>query len=127
MNDRDSIDRETLAITPGTESQSPGVCRRRLLPAVILSVVRSDREGKKRSISLETSVLDRDVVIALLKTDELAADSVPRLIREAQAMARLGSHPNIVTVYDIGDEDGQAFHRQPVCRSRVGRRSPKER
>jgi len=65
--------------------------------------------GQKKVYLARDDRLDRDVVIALLKTDQLGADSVPRLIREAQAMARLGSHPNIVTVYDIGDEEGRPF------------------
>jgi predicted ATPase len=65
--------------------------------------------GQKKVYLARDDRLDRDVVIALLKTDDLSAESVPRLTREAQAMARLGSHPNIVTVYDIGDEDGRPF------------------
>jgi predicted ATPase len=65
--------------------------------------------GQKKVYLARDDRLDRDVVIALLKTDQLGADSVPRLIREAQSMARLGSHPNIVTVYDIGDEEGRPF------------------
>ena len=31
------------------------------------------------------------------------------LRREAQAMGRLGDHPNIVTVFDIGEEHGRPF------------------
>src|SRR5207249_9216924 len=37
-------------------------------------------------------------------TDELRA----RFFREAQACAKL-SHPNIITVYDLGEEQGQLF------------------
>jgi len=108
MSERDSFDKQTLAITPGTESQS------RSMPASFASgryiIRRSLGQGGQKKVYLaRDDRLDRDVVIALLKTDELSADSVPRLIREAQAMARLGSHPNIVTVYDIGDEDGRPF------------------
>ena len=29
--------------------------------------------------------------------------------REAQAMGRLGDHPHIVTIFDIGDDDGQPY------------------
>ena len=108
MSERDSIDRKTLAITPGTESQSLD------MPTSFASgrylIRRAIGQGGQKKVYLARDErLDRDVVIALIKTDDLSADSVPRLIREAQAMARLGSHPNIVTVYDIGDEGGRPF------------------
>ena len=32
-----------------------------------------------------------------------------RITREAQAMGRLGSHPHIVTVFDLGDQEGQPY------------------
>ncbi len=101
-------DRDTLAIGPGRDSQSWS------MPTSFASgryLVRRPlgQGGQKKVYLARDDRLDRDVVIALLKTDQLGADSVPRLIREAQAMARLGSHPNIVTVYDIGDEDGRPF------------------
>jgi eukaryotic-like serine/threonine-protein kinase len=53
--------------------------------------------------------LDRRVVVALLKTEKLDADSVARLWREAQTMAQLGDHPNIVTVFDVGEEQGRPY------------------
>ena len=52
--------------------------------------------------------LDRDVAFALIKTAGLDADGRARIQREAQAMARL-THPNVVTIHDIGDEDGQPY------------------
>lgn len=108
MSDRDSLDTQTLAITPGTDSQSWS------MPASLASgryLIRRQigQGGQKKVYLARDERLDRDVVIALLKTDDLSAESVPRLTREAQAMARLGSHPNIVTVYDIGDEQGRPF------------------
>ena len=54
--------------------------------------------------------LDRKVALKLLRTaggDEVAAARA-RLIREAQAMARL-SHPNVATVYDVGAHGDQVF------------------
>ncbi len=108
MSERDSLDTQTLAITPGTDSQSWS------MPASLASgryLIRRPigQGGQKKVYLARDERLDRDVVIALLKTDDLSAESVPRLTREAQAMARLGSHPNIVTVYDIGDEEGRPF------------------
>ena len=60
--------------------------------------------GKKRVYLAHDTLLDRDVAFALIKTDGLDAEGLLRVRREAQAMGRLGDHPHIVSVYDIGDE-----------------------
>lgn len=52
--------------------------------------------------------LDRRVAIKLLASDLIGEESRLRLLREAQAMARL-SHPNVVPVYDAGTVDGRVF------------------
>lgn len=54
-------------------------------------------------------VLGRDVAIKLL-ADNLAADPVARerFLREARAAAAL-SHPNVVTVHDVAEEDGRPY------------------
>jgi tetratricopeptide (TPR) repeat protein len=57
------------------------------------------------------SKLDRKIALKLLH--DIADDEAPeqhrdRLLREAQALARL-SHPNVIAVYDVGDFAGQLF------------------
>ncbi|MFI5380707.1 MAG: protein kinase [Tepidisphaerales bacterium] len=53
--------------------------------------------------------LDRDVAIKVL-TDKLAGDpaALTRFQREAKAVAAL-SHPNILTIHDVGSEQGVAY------------------
>jgi class 3 adenylate cyclase len=65
--------------------------------------------GRKRVYSARDQRLDRDVALALVKTEGLDADGHARIQREAQAMGRLGDHPNIVTIYDVGEESGQPY------------------
>jgi tetratricopeptide (TPR) repeat protein len=65
--------------------------------------------GKKKVYLAHDTKLDRDVAFALIKTEGLNAEGEARIRREAQAMGRLGDHPNIVPVYDIGEEDGQPY------------------
>ena len=55
------------------------------------------------------TLLDREVAFALIKTDGLDETSRTRISREAQAMGRLGSHAHIVTVFDLGEEQGQPY------------------
>ncbi len=59
-------------------------------------------------LAVQTS-LDRRVALKVLKTD-LAKDAtfVRRFRDEARSAARL-NHPNIVTVFDVGEEEGQHF------------------
>ena len=57
--------------------------------------------------------LNRRVAIKVIATSRIEdvarrADYLARFTREAQAVARL-NHPNIVTVYDFGEEDGVAY------------------
>jgi serine/threonine protein kinase/TPR repeat protein len=64
--------------------------------------------NKKVYLARDTS-LDRDVAIAVLRTEGLDEAGRARVRREAKAMARLGDHPNVVTVFDVGEENGQPF------------------
>ena len=63
--------------------------------------------GKKKVYLAQDTLLDREVAFALIKTEGLDETSRTRIQREAQAMGRLGSHPHIVTVFDLGEEQDQ--------------------
>jgi len=65
--------------------------------------------GKKKVYLAQDTLLDREVAFALIKTEGLDETSRTRIQREAQAMGRLGSHPHIVTVFDLGEEQSQAY------------------
>ena len=65
--------------------------------------------GKKRVYLAHDTLLDREVAFALIKTDGLDQTSRSRITREAHAMGRLGTHPNIVTVFDLGTEGDSPY------------------
>ncbi|MCA9679035.1 MAG: serine/threonine protein kinase, partial [Myxococcales bacterium] len=52
--------------------------------------------------------LDRRVALKVVRGEQLTEAHSARLHREAQALARL-SHPNVVTVFDVGDVSGDTF------------------
>lgn len=52
--------------------------------------------------------LDRKVALKVLKNAVSSDEHQARLLREAQTLARL-SHPNVVTVFDVGRWEGQRF------------------
>ena len=69
------------------------------------------------------SLLDREVAVKLLSESGLGTEGRDRMLREAQAIAKL-NHPNIVQVHDAGQLDdtpfivmelveGQSLHDQP--------------
>src|SRR6266540_6694104 len=54
--------------------------------------------------------LDRYVALKVLRADVLQDETaVGRFQREARVAARLSSHPNIVTIFDTGEQDGRAY------------------
>ena len=64
-------------------------------------------EGAKKRVYLARDTrLDREVAVAFVKSEGL---DVRRVRREAEAMGRLGDHPNIVTVHDVDDEKGRVY------------------
>jgi hypothetical protein len=65
--------------------------------------------GRKRVFLARDSLLDRDVAFALIKTDGLDEVGRERIVREAQAMGRMGAHPHIVSIFDLGVEQGAPY------------------
>ena len=65
--------------------------------------------AKKRVFCAYDETLDRDVALALLKTEGLDAAARERLKREAQTMGRLGTHPHIVNIFDTGEHEGMPY------------------
>ncbi len=54
--------------------------------------------------------LDRHVAVKVLRSEVVQdATGIQRFQREARAAARLGGHPNIVTIHDFGEQDGMAY------------------
>ncbi|MDH4067998.1 MAG: protein kinase, partial [Dehalococcoidia bacterium] len=70
--------------------------------------------GKKKVYLVHDTLLERDVAFALIKTEKLDDASRTRIVREARAMGRLGDHPNVVTIHDMGDHEGQPYIVIPV-------------
>ena len=67
-------------------------------------------EGRrKRVYQAHDTVLDRDVALAVIKTEGLDPTSRVRITREAQAMGHLGDHPHVLSIHDLGEENGQPY------------------
>src|SRR5712691_11990115 len=70
---------------------------------------RIGRGGMGMIYKAHDPVLNRAVALKVISTDIEVTDELrARFFREAQACARL-SHPNIVTIYDMGEDDGHLF------------------
>jgi predicted ATPase/class 3 adenylate cyclase len=67
-------------------------------------------EGAKKRVYLaHDHRLNRDVAVAVIKTEGLAAEGIARVRREAESAGKLADHPNIVTVFDVVEEQDQVY------------------
>ena len=73
-------------------------------------IIKSIGEGGMANVYLaQDTILDRKVAIKVLRGDlENNEKFIRRFQREAKSVSDL-SHPNIVEVYDVGEEDGQHY------------------
>lgn len=102
------ISKSATVIAPALEE------RVRRLPDMIggqrYKVLKLLGEGGSKVVYLaHDNRLDRDVAVAMRRIEGLDHAGQARVMNEARAMGRLGDHPHIVTVYDIGDEGGQPY------------------
>ena len=65
--------------------------------------------GRKRVYLAHDSRLDREVAFCVIRAEGLDPTGRQRVLREAQSVARLGQHPNLVTVHDIGEDNGNPY------------------
>ena len=73
-------------------------------------IIRTIGEGGMANVYLAyDTILEREVAVKILRGD-LASDEkfVKRFQREAKAASSL-NHPNIVEMYDVGEDDGNYF------------------
>ncbi|PCC68598.1 Serine/threonine protein kinase [Nannocystis exedens] len=116
--DSDTVPRALAEGMPGDDPLDKKLVKRALFPRrttpvqigrfQILSLV--GRGGMGVVYAAYDDLLDRKVAVKVLLAESVRdpALSRSRLMREAQAMARL-QHANIVTVHEVGQDDGQVF------------------
>ncbi|MDX6606582.1 MAG: hypothetical protein QOD14_1122, partial [Solirubrobacterales bacterium] len=65
--------------------------------------------GRKRVYLSDDTATGSEVAVALFDTEGVGAGIQARARREAEAMRKLGDHPQVVTVLDTGEEGGNPF------------------
>ncbi len=106
-------DREAQTTQPGTDPLSPRAVRDLAAPPVTAperyQLLHELGRGAMGTVWLARDrALDREVAFKVLHDCYLSEAHQERLASEARAMARL-SHPNVVTVHDVGVCDGRVF------------------
>jgi serine/threonine protein kinase len=67
-------------------------------------------EGGSKSVFLAVDTrLERHVAVAVIRSHGREESDVARIRREAQAMGRLGDHPHIVAIHDVGEENEETY------------------
>ena len=72
-------------------------------------------EGSTKKVyGVTDTILEREVALALIKTHRMDDVERTRILREAQVMAKLGDHPNIVHIFEFGEDAGTPFMVLPL-------------
>ena len=67
-------------------------------------------EGTSNTVCLAHDTrLDRDVAVTLIETGGIDEVTRRRVHDEARAMGKLGEHPNIVNIYDVGEDNRRLY------------------
>src|SRR6185503_2235862 len=106
--------RQPTVFVCGARGTSPGGMVSRsdtqVLPRRYANARRIGIGGMGEILLADDTTLDRPVVLKLLSEDYARDESLRRrFLREANAAARLSGHPHVVTVYDVGEQDGRPF------------------
>jgi WD40 repeat protein/tetratricopeptide (TPR) repeat protein/tRNA A-37 threonylcarbamoyl transferase component Bud32 len=124
FRDRDGFDRLAPNLAP-TASRNPAPAD--LTPGSHFSgyeIVRELGRGGMGVVYLARQLSpEREVALKVIRTDRLA-DLPPiearlwveRFHREAQLVASLAQHPNLVTLYEVGEQDGRPFFTMQLVR-----------
>ena len=65
--------------------------------------------GQKNVLLVRDTSLDRDCALSVVRSAGVSEQDLDRFRLEARALARFGAHPNIVTIYDLGEERGLPY------------------
>ncbi|MCH8206858.1 MAG: protein kinase [Chloroflexi bacterium] len=123
------LNRTVLDETPAPEPRAPTPTMFKEGRYVVKGLL--GEGARKRVYLVHDTLLDREVAFALIKTQGLDDVGRERVLIEAQSMAQLGDHSNIVQLHDLGEEGRQPFLVMPVMAGgdvdRLLRESPEHR
>jgi len=98
-----------LGTIPATPLEATPAPVARALPSSFVSgrykVLRLLGQGGRKTVYLARDErLGREVAFAVIPAAGLSPEERERVLREAQAMARLGASPRLVSIFDIGED-----------------------
>ena len=100
-------------VNPAAEA-APATAPARTLPTSFVGgrykVLRLLGQGGRKTVYLARDErLGREVAFAVIPAVGLSPEERERVLREAQAMARLGASPRLVSIFDLGEDGTDLF------------------